>query len=130
MKATNFGLILLTYKGKILLMHKQNSVIDEVKHPWGFISVLQEENKSFDIILKKQIYKEMGIKVDNIEILSKFCYHAKLTDANVNSIKRSENQLLDFFSPNEVKKLFLSSLTQEFISKHGLSLSIQNASSF
>jgi len=39
------GLILLTYKGKVLLMHKQNSVIDEEKHPWSFISGVNDKKK-------------------------------------------------------------------------------------
>lgn len=60
----------------------------------------------------------MGIKIDNVEFVSEFCYHARLTDDNVNHIKRSENQLLDFFSLKEVKKLFLSNQTAKFILNH------------
>lgn len=117
------GLILLTYKGKVLLMHKQKSVIDEEKHPWTFIGAVKAKNESYEDLLKKRVQKEMGIKIDNITSISEFCYHANLTDENVNSIKRSEHQLLDFFSPSEVNKLFLSFSTQEFISKHGLEFS-------
>lgn len=113
------SLILLTYKGKALLMHKQKSVIDEEKHPWSFISGVEEKREPLEKTLKKRIHKEMGIKIETIEFVSKFCYHARLTDDNVNSIKRSEHQLLDFFTLKELKNLFLSSDTYQFVLKHG-----------
>lgn len=119
MDGISTGLILLTYKGKALLMHKQKSVIDEEKHPWSFISGINEKSESLEKTLSRRVQKEMGIKIENIEFVSEFCYHARLTDYNVNNIKRSENQLLDFFSLKEAKKLFLSSQTAKFISNHG-----------
>ena len=112
------GLIFLTYKGKVLLMHKQDSVIDEGKHPWCLIGGIKEKRESFEKTLTRRVQKEMGIKIDNVEFVSEFCYHARLTDDNVNQIKRSENQLLDFFSLKEVKKLFLSNQTAKFILNH------------
>jgi NADH pyrophosphatase NudC (nudix superfamily) len=112
------GLILLTYKGKVLLMHKQDSVIDEEKHPWSFISGIKDKSESFEKTLARRVHKEMGIKIENVEFVSEYYYHAKLTDDNVNHIRRSENQLLDFFSLKEVKKLFLSNETAKFIFNH------------
>ena len=112
------GLILLTYKGKVLLMHKQKSVVDEEKHPWCFIEAVKDEKESFENALSRTVEEEAGIRIDNVEYVSESCYHAKLTDDNVNNIKRGENQLLDFFNPRELKKLFLSKPTQEFISRH------------
>lgn len=114
------SLILLTYKGKALLMHKQKSVIDEEKHPWSFISGVKDKKESFENALKRRVEKEMGIKIEDIAFVSESCYHAQLTDDNVNKIKRSENQLLDFFSLKELKKLFLSSDTHQFVQKHGI----------
>lgn len=119
------GLILLTYKGKVLLMHKQDGVLDEVIHPWSFIGGIKEKSESFEKTLTRRVHKEMGIKIENVEFISELYYHARLTDDNVNSIKRSENQLLDFFSPEEVKKLFLSQSTQVFFSKYGLDITKQ-----
>lgn len=115
----SLSLILLTYKGKVLLMHKQKSVIDEERHPWCFIGGVRENKESFEHALSRRVEKEAGIKIENVEFVSENCYHAKLTDDNVNKIKRAENQLLDFFTPKELNKLFLSRLTQAFISKHG-----------
>lgn len=113
------GLILLTYKGKVLLMHKQNSVIDEEKHPWSFISGIKEKTEPFEKTLTRRVQKETGIKIENVEFVSESCYHAKLSDDNVNKMQRGENQLLDFFSLKEVRKLFLSSETAKFILNHG-----------
>jgi len=113
------GLILLTYKGKVLLMHKQNSVIDEENHPWSFISGVKEKTEPFEKTLVRRVQKETGIRVENVEFVSESFYHAKLSDDNVNKMQRGENQLLDFFSLKEVKKLFLSSETARFISNHG-----------
>ena len=112
------GLILLTYKGKVLLMHKQNSVIDEEKHPWSFISGVNDKKETFEKVLARRVQKETGIKLENIEFVADYCYHARLTDDNVNKMKRAENQLLDFFDLKEVKKLFLSSETAKFLLNH------------
>ena len=112
------SLILLTYKGKVLLMHKQDSVIDEGKHPWCLIGGIKEKRESFENAMSRRVEKEMGIKIEKVEYVSEFCYHARLTDDNVNKIQRAENQLLDFFTLGEVKKLFLSNTTAQFISKH------------
>ncbi len=118
MDGISSGLILLTYKGKVLLMHKKNSVIDEENHPWCFIGADREAKESFEHAMTRRVEKEMGIKIENIEFVSESCYHARLTDDNVNKIQRAENQLLDFFTVKEVRKLFLSSATARFISNH------------
>lgn len=112
------SLILLTYKGKALLMNKKNSAVDEEKHPWSFIGGVREKNESFEKALARRVEKEAGIKIDNIEHLSEFCYRATLTDDNVNKMKRAENQLLDFFNPAEVKKLLLSRTSEALFQKH------------
>jgi NADH pyrophosphatase NudC (nudix superfamily) len=118
MDQTSPGLILLTYKGKVLLMHKQASVIDQENHPWSFISGIKDKQESFEKTLTRRVQKEAGIQIENVEFVSESCYHAKLTDDNVNKIQRAENQLLDFFTIKEVRKLFLSSATAKFISNH------------
>jgi hypothetical protein len=118
MDGISAGLILLTYKGKVLLMHKQKSVIDQEEHPWSFISGIKDKKESFEKTLAKRVRKEAGIEIENVEFVAEFYYHAKLTDDNVNHITRSENQLLDFFSIKEAEGLFLSSGTARFISNH------------
>jgi NADH pyrophosphatase NudC (nudix superfamily) len=100
-------------------MHKQKSVIDEENHPWCFIGGIKEKKESFEKALSRRVQKEAGIKIENVEFVSELCYHAELTDDNVNKIQRKENQLLDFFAPKEVSKLLLSSDTAKFILNHG-----------
>ncbi len=112
------GLILLTYKGKVLLMHKQKSVIDEEKHPWCLIGGIRKNKESFEQALTRKVEEEAGIKIEKIEFVEENRYYTHLTDDNVNKIQRSENQLLDFFTLNEINKLTLSSSTQQFIAKH------------
>jgi len=98
-------------------MHKTNGPRDEEKHPWSFIGEAREKKESFENALVRRVEKEMGIKIENVEFVSDSCYHARLTDENVNNIQRAENQLLDFFSLKELDKLSLSKLTQQFLSK-------------
>jgi ADP-ribose pyrophosphatase YjhB (NUDIX family) len=119
MDGLSSSLILLTYKGKVLLMHKQKSVIDEEKHPWCLIGGIRGKKESFEQALSRRVEKETGVKIENVEFVSEFCYHANLTDDNVNKMQRAENQLLDFFTPRELNKLFLANSTQDFILKHG-----------
>ncbi len=118
MNESPLGIILLTYKNKVLLMHKQDGVLDAVDHPWSLIKVFKNNSNSVEKALAKLIYKEMEITVENIEFIEKNYYHARLTDKNVNNIKRSEHQLLDFFSVKEVSKLFLTKDSAEFISSY------------
>ncbi len=111
--------ILLTYKGKALLMYKKSSPMDEEKHAWCFIGGIKENRESFENAMARKVEKETGIKIEKVEFVSESCYHARLTDDNVNKIKRAEGQLLDFFTFKELRKLFLSSTTAQFILKHG-----------
>lgn len=112
-------LILLTYKGKALLMRKDNSPVDEDNHPWCFITAVKEEKESFEKVMSERVEKETGIKIGKVEFVAESCYHARLTDDNVNNIERAENQLLNFFTLEESKKLFLSKSTLKFISDYG-----------
>lgn len=114
----NLGLILLTYKNKVLLMHKQKGILDQGKHPWRLISVTINQNLSLEQTLISRIQEEMGIKVENVERITENYYHARLTDKNVNNIQRSEHQLLDFFTLKDTEKLFLSDETSKFISAY------------
>jgi NADH pyrophosphatase NudC (nudix superfamily) len=116
---TSPNLILLTYKGKALLMQKSKGPIDEEKHPWCFIGGIKKTGETAERTMLRRVEKEAGIIVKDIELVSDACFHAQLTDDNVNQIKREENQLLNFFTIKEIRKLFLSRLTQQFVIKHG-----------
>lgn len=115
---SNSLLILLTYKGKALLMYKTDSAIDVKQHEWCFIGGEKNSEESFEEAMARRVEKEAGIKVEEVERVSENFYHAELTDDNVNNIKRDERQLLDFFNLREVQKLPLSKSTRQFVSKH------------
>ena len=52
---SSVGLILLTYKGKALLMHKQKNAIDEEEHPWCFIGGVKKAKESFEDVLQRRV---------------------------------------------------------------------------
>lgn len=118
------SLILLTYKGKILLMHRDSSPL--VQSAWGFIEGEKEKNKSFEESIFEKVEKELNIKLTNAAFLSdsrldnvhKCFYHADLTDKDVNNITRDEGQTLEFFSFHEVEKLSLTESSKKFLIKH------------
>ena len=120
------SLILLTYKGKVLLMHR--NVLPNILqiNDWSFIGGTKEKNKSFEETIYKDVERETSIKLEKVELLSdpinsdnrKHFYHAKLTDKNVNDIKRGDGQTLDFFTLRELERLHLSESTKLFIVKY------------
>lgn len=112
--------MLITYKGKILLMHRDDSPI--IKSAWCFIEVTKEKNKSFEESIFSKLKKEIGItitKPTQIPLTSSseenYFYHAELTDKDVNNINREEGQALEFFTFREVKKLSLTPSAATFI---------------
>ena len=112
------GLILLTYKGKILLSHTSSSPIDQEDHPWRLLGGKKDKKESYEAAMQRLVKKEMGIKVENITSVKEAYFCAQLTDENVNNIERSDNQLFTFFTLKEVEKLFLSLQTREFINHY------------
>jgi len=118
------SLILLTYKGKILLMHRDQSPL--IQNPWSFIEAPQEETESFEETILKKVEKETSIKLSEAELLSsevyenrqKCFYKASLTDNDVNNIMRDEGQTLSFFTFDELENLTLTESAKFFMQKH------------
>lgn len=124
--ATDVGFILLTYKGKILLMLHETIPTILGQDIWHFIEQVKEENKSFEETMCNEVERQTCIKLTGVEFLSsarynnqkKYFYHAELTDTNVNNIKRRERQLLQFYSLHELEKLHLAISTRQLVSRH------------
>ena len=122
----DLGLILLTYKGKVLLMHRNAKPSTLEIKDWCFIGGVKEEHKSSKETICRDVERETSIKLEEVELLSdrlysdekKHFYHAELTDENVNDIKREEGQTLDFFTLRELERLNLSASTKSFVLKH------------
>lgn len=115
--------LLLTYKNKALLMYQQDNSLDEGKNAWSLLRSSKNSKESFENAFERNVEKEMGIKIKKVEFVSESCYHAALSDDNVNRITRSEGRLISFFTLKELQKLFLSNSTREFVSKHGALIS-------
>lgn len=116
---TSQASVLLTYKGKALLMNKSDGPMDTTKHAWTLIEGTPSKKELAEEEIARLIKREMGIKIEKIDHVEKSFYHAQLTDDNVNNIDRAEGQLLDFFTLKELDNLTLSDTTSQFISKHG-----------
>ncbi len=120
------SVILLTYKGKILLLLQENSPIRSTRDVWTLLSGVKNKNESFEDAIVRKIKVEMQISVPSVEFLSnwnydgkkKYFYRASLTDQQVNNILREEGQAIGFFSLQELAKLPLENLTKLFIAKH------------
>lgn len=122
------GLIALTYKGKILLLHQDPippTTVFEQKI-WCFIEAEKGKNESCEQAIFRKVKQETNIKLNNVEFIStklhdnqiRYFYHAQLTDKNVNEIKRGDGQNLDFFSLKELESLLLTAPTKLFATQH------------
>lgn len=100
-------------------MHRNLSPIDQGQHGWSFIGVNTDKNESSKDAITKQVEGEMSVKIKTIQILSKYCFHAELSDDDVNNIKREEGQLLNFFTLRELQKLQLTPSTRQFVASFG-----------
>lgn len=122
----NASLILLTYKGKMLLMYRSNHPAVLAQKIWCLIGGQKEKNESFEEAIFRKVEREISIKLAKIEFLSSFLYgnkteylyHAILTDDNVNNIKRGDGQYLEFFTLQELGKLTLTASARLFTSKY------------
>ena len=120
------GLIILTYKGKMLLMHRSLRPAIFEQKIWSLIGCEKTKNESCEEAIAREVEGEISIKLDAVELLfslfdedrKKYLYHAELTDDNVNNIKREDGQSLEFFTPKELRKLVLTDSTKLFLSKH------------
>lgn len=115
------SLILLTYKGKILLMTREE-INSNISNPWVLIGGVRNKSEKLDQTILRIVEKETGLKLDGVTPVfeyngeggRKVLYHASLTDKSVNNIHRIEGHLLNFFSLQEALKLPLSPLTHTF----------------
>lgn len=123
---------LLTYKGKVLLLSKNNKPDVLSYNPWQFIE--KEKSKHFselDTIIR-EILKETKIKITELIPIPKnstsetpeYVFHAQLTDINVNTIQRDDESLLQFYSLSELQKLNLQDSTKNILSKYKSTLEL------
>ena len=120
------SIILLTYKGKILLMHKDYILETIDANPWHFICGVNDKNGASQEAITREVKKETSIDLSSVELLGsvdeedrkKYFYHASLTDENVNNMAHRDGKILGFFSVKELDNLLLSLSTKLLISRH------------
>lgn len=120
------SVILLTYKGKVLLLLEESTPVRSSLDTWSFIAGTKNKKESFEEAILRKISDEMQIQLESVTFLSnwtydgqkKYFYHALLSDKDVNNIQRSEARTIDFFTLKELDKVKLEPLTKLFIEKH------------
>lgn len=119
---TRLYLILLTYKGKILLLQRENIINTQNIHAWHFIKKMRVNDAPAESAIIQEVRNETHVLLDKVTLISKVTYgntiqylfHSQLSDKNVNNIKRGEGRLLQFFGLNEVNKLQIQPSTKMF----------------
>ena len=118
--------IILTYKGKVLVMHTENNPLLLNEVVWRFIGRNREKGKSMEETILREVEKQTGIKLSSIDFLStieeddtqKHFYHGRLSDSNVNNMNRDQGQTIQFYSMRELEKIPLTPSTRKFITQH------------
>jgi len=120
------SIVLLTYKGKVLLMQKDYILATLDVNHWHFIGGVGTKNESPEETIQREVKKETSIQLGSLQFLEsivdknvrKHFYHTHLTDDNVNHIVRRDGKILEFFSVKELDTLSLAVLTQLLLKKH------------
>lgn len=126
------SIILLTYKGKILLMLFENdpTILENPllfrKSVWKFLGGAKRGYESFEEAVINRVEGLTRIKLSSVDLVSrilegkskKYVYHASLSDKDVNRMERINGLLLQFYSFKELEKLSLSYSTKLVIEKH------------
>lgn len=118
--------ILLTYKGKILLLMPDNRPTFLEDKMWSFIGMKNGDGESYVDAMVKTIAEETSIKLQAIAFISvvvnedkkNTMYQAELTDADVNAIQRIDGKELQFFAVREIEKLPLAQSAKTLFSLH------------
>lgn len=93
--------VLILYKGKILLFNQHDYIINFEENPWSLLDI---------VTLKKLKIKDAVI----VPLTSSLSY-IKLTDENVNSLRRDNGCRLEFYRFEEIEKLLLTSKTRNLL---------------
>lgn len=123
-------LILLTYKGKVLLLQQENILEPQNSDAWHFIKKFKLKDTSAEKTILQEVERETKIKLDRVTFLSsvvhndvvQYLFHARLSDKHVNNMQRAEGRILQFFGLNELKKLRIQPSTKLFFSDNQTSI--------
>lgn len=116
--------IILTYKSKVLLFSKE-VLLDPAQNKWDFLKISNTKKGKALTYVKEEIILGNGIKQNEI-VLTPFnnseenpsVYYIKMTDGNVNSIKRKKGWRLEFYRINEIPSISLSEDASQIFEKY------------
>lgn len=123
--SSNHYVILLTYKGKVLLLSEENSLDALPCNPWKFIEKYTKGKYAKEELIR-EVLKEAKIKISNVTpifhpdatMLHEKVYYADLSDIHVNNIQRKDTSLLQFYSLKELQKLNLQDSSKHIFVKY------------
>lgn len=108
----------VTYKGKILLFHRDDKPGINDPNRWSLIGGNVEDGETFEQALIREIKEEINVSVENPKFLfprkgllghDGMCYHVPLSDEQAQSVKLGdEGQEVRFFTFEEMGKLPLA----------------------
>lgn len=116
--------VVLTYKGKILLLSPDIPSVNPTKFLWGFISGQKTASESSIQTIHRKVKQATKLDLKNIKLVSvessesECIYHGELSDIDVNSIERKEGLRLEFYTLRELQKLNLTEDTEGFLNDH------------
>ncbi len=101
-----------------------------IEKTWCMVGGKKEHNESSEKTIIRKIKEDMNIEVRDLKLLfisssvdkDIYFYHGKLTDNNVNLIKRAEGQELQFFNLKELSKLQLAASANTFFTQHRIAV--------
>ena len=115
--------LILTYKGKVLLFSHENLLQSE-KDEWDFLRMGTLNKTKISDFLQKEINLPAKITDANLVNLSigtnedSELFHFRLTDDNVNCIKRKSGWRIEFYRLEELDKVALSFETRSLYQKY------------
>lgn len=117
---------LVVYKGKILLIRRDNKPTIPNPNMWSIPGGQVEKGESFDEALVREIKEEIGITPKNYQLLGFFetekqnaIYLLELTNEEIQEIKLGdEGQELKWFKPQEIADIDAIPIVRDFFQKN------------
>ena len=117
---------LVVYKGKILLIRRDNKPTIPNPNMWSIPGGQVEKGESFDEALVREIKEEIGITPKNYQLLGFFetekqnaIYLLELTNEEIQEIKLGdEGQELKWFKPQEIADIDAVPTVKDFFQKN------------
>lgn len=118
-------LILLTYKGKVLLLQQDDIFKQLQNNTWHLIEKRTTQDQSTQEAITQEVERETHIRLEDVSLLMsmssqnrrEYLFHAQLTDSDVNRIQRAEGRIIQFFTLRELKKLPLEASANYFLTE-------------